>query len=629
MRIVVALCLVTVLPTLAVGRPLQNAARVDGIAAMLAEHPGVPGALPSDRSAWARLAVLPEAAQIVAVAESMSRMPVPELPEDLYFEFYRTGNRTHYEKPYFERIRRLDALALAEALEWKNRFLPAIERYLRAILRERSWTLPAHDQNGDSFKTGVPRVRLFSSQRAWVVSTVVCWLGDRLPADLAALARAECRRRVIEPYLGLCRNRDKEMPEWWFFGVNNWNAVCHAGSVSTALALCEDRRERAECIEGAERGLPSFLGGFTDDGYCSEGMAYWEYGFGSYISLVLTVREATGGRVRLLSDTAKAGRIAEYVTGYQLEPGLSPWFADGCGNVEPSAVAMARAIWPDVLPKSADRFPVLAGKTVNYGWLQCTHNVALRAFVAFAPAERGLDDGVLPIRTVYPEAQVYILRAIPGRKGLSMALKGGHNAENHNHNDLGSYVISFDGVILTGDPGSPPYTRKTFSSRRYEYAVLSSLGHPVPRIGGILQSPGAKFRARVLSTSFAENRDEVRLDLKGAYDGKAFGKLERTFICDRKVGRVIVRDEIGLAEPMSVDVPVITLATAERRGTGWVFTKNGKKLSVSATAQGGTWHWDEQVLDNERMNEPRRIALAFDKPVASATVEVTFTEKED
>ena len=96
MRIVLVLCLVTVLPTLAVGRLLQDASRVDGIAAMLAERPGVPGALPSDRSAWARLAVLPETAQIIAVAESMSCMPVPELPEDLYFEFYRTGNRTNY-----------------------------------------------------------------------------------------------------------------------------------------------------------------------------------------------------------------------------------------------------------------------------------------------------------------------------------------------------------------------------------------------------------------------------------------------------------------------------------------------------------------------------------------------------
>lgn len=611
----------------AAATPLQNAARVEEIGTSLSEVPHAAGVHPSNREAWARLAADPEAGKVIAAAVKAMGESVPELTDELFLEFYRTGNRDRYEKPYLARCQNLDRLVLAEALEWKGRFLPAVERYLRAILAEKSWTLPAHDKDNQSFRTGSPLVKLFSSQRAWIIAYAIDWLGDRLSKELVDRARLECRRRIVLPYLKLCRTPNAEKSERWFFGHNNWSPVCHAGSVATALALAPDRRERAECIEAAERAMPYFLAGFSDDGYCSEGIAYWGYGFGSYLALTLTVLDATDGKVRMPTCGDKAAKVASYASECQLENGVAPTFADGDGTPEVSAMAMAWLLWPDSQPRSLGRLSPLAGTTANYGQLQCAHTVALRAFPFVDPAERGRADGEMPLRTVFPSAGVYIFRPAPGKRGMSIALKGGHNQELHNHNDLGSYTLALGGVVLAGDPGAPPYTEKTFSERRYEYATASSLGHPVPRIGDRLQSAGREFKARILAQGFSNERDEVVLDLKGGYACENLKTLDRKLVYNRTSDEIRIIDRIVLNEPEKVDVPVITLAEIGREGVKRTLSQGGFCIEVSVAVTGGNWHWQEEKLDNTPRNEPYRLAVAMDDPVKEAQIEVVFRQR--
>jgi uncharacterized protein YfaT (DUF1175 family) len=72
---------------------------------------------------------------------------------------------------------------------------------------------------------------------------------------------------------------------FWLWATHNWNAVCLAGTVGTALAVVESSRDRAWFVAVAEERIRSFLRGFTPDGYCSEGLGYWNYGFGHYVWL--------------------------------------------------------------------------------------------------------------------------------------------------------------------------------------------------------------------------------------------------------------------------------------------------------------------------------------------------------
>lgn len=46
-----------------------------------------------------------------------------------------------------------------------------------------------------------------------------------------------------------------------------------------ALALLQDKEERAYFVAAAEKYYVYGMKGYSDDGYCSEGVGYYNYGF--------------------------------------------------------------------------------------------------------------------------------------------------------------------------------------------------------------------------------------------------------------------------------------------------------------------------------------------------------------
>ena len=109
-------------------------------------------------------------------------------------------------------------------------------------------------------------------------------------------------------------------------------------------------------------------------------------------------------------------------------------------------------------------------------------------------------------------------------KNYSFAAKGGKNdiEDNHNHNDIGSFIVTHGGKQVLCDLGAPQYTAFTFGKTRYEVINNSSLGHSVPIINGAGQLAGADIFGEL---SVAE---KVKVDMKNAYGAK-IKKLERSF----------------------------------------------------------------------------------------------------
>lgn len=604
-----------------------SAGRIDEIAAFLPDEPGSPKARISNRAAWTPLSALPEAKRSVALAEAALSEPVPACPDELYLEFTQNGNRSRYERPYSRRAMNLDRLVLGECLENSGRFLPKIEEYVAAICDERSWTLPAHDARLQNFNGTTLYVDLGSAARALLLAQTRDQLLDVLPQPLKDRIEAECDRRVLRPYLVTCRDphgeASRRLAHWWYYVESNWNSVCNGCSVRAALALVRDRRVRAEFVESAERTAPFALNAYTDDGYCSEGMGYWNYGYGHHLKLGLAVREATGGRVDLFANP-KNRAIMLYPYGYRLQGGRSPNFADGGGNVDPIVLALQRQVFPDLTCRAAESQSVLAGGIST---------VALRAFGQEPPRSdaRGMD--VLPDRSWFPDAQVLISRLNdPARSlALSIAMKGGHNAELHNHNDVGSYAIMLDGVEMCGDPGGEQYTRRTFSKDRYVSKVLNSFGHPVPVVGGRLQSTGRKAAAKVLSHSFSDEKDVLVLDCTAAYpSAKTLKSLVRTMTFDRAGGRVSISDRAEFTEPTAFEAPVVTYRDCERvAGAGMEFAlkKGGKgrrALKMRVTASDAI-ELREETIENAPRPSVRRLAFALARPAVAATIETAFT----
>ena len=601
-------------------------ARIDEIASWLPESPAATGARIGDRAAWGRLAALPSASKHVAAAEKALAEPIPDLPDDLYLEFSRTGNRTHYQEPYFKRLNSLSALLLGECLEDKGRFLPGIVARVDAICAERSWTMPAHDASLSCFN-GTPHIDLGSSHRTLTLALAYDWLGDRLPAETRKKIFDECDRRTFQPYLATCREPDrKKIPRrhWWYEGGNNWNSVCNSCVVRAALAMIADRRLRAEFVAAAEHTVPYALKGYTDDGYCSEGMGYWNYGYGHHLTLGLAVRAATGGKIDLFANP-KNRAVMMYPYGYQLMDWQSPHFADGGGNPRAVLLALQRQVFPDIVSRRAAQVDLLDGELSV---------ISLRAFGQDPGPDYAGGFDVLPVRTWFPDAQVLISRGVwPERTmRLSIAIKGGHNAELHNHNDVGSYMIMLDGAEMGGDPGGEVYTRRTFSKDRYVSKVLNSYGHPVPVVGGQLQKGGRSAAAKVLKTDFSDAKDVVVFDYTAAYPVPTLKSLVRTMTFDRANATITITDAVSFSEPTAFEVPVITYReyTKDEASSHFEFRKPHKrsyrKLKMDVQTSAPVTFRDEKI-ENPGKPDVTRLGFAFDQPVTNATFTLVYSTR--
>ena len=515
-----------------------------------------------------------------ARARELLAKPIPQLTEEDYMLFFKTGDRHAYENKSSALRGMLAGLVSKAAMRDgsqidRGAMLKRISDILEVYVNLRSWTFPAHDPKHMVWDGKANRIDLTSADVSANLALAILELGDELDAGLVARVRVELERRTFSSYLHSAAMTsdprfDPAHMNHWFYIRDNWNTVCHCGCVTAALAVIPDRKRRAAFVEAAERAMPHYLKGFYDDGYCFEGAGYWDYGYGNFLRLTDTVRNATGGFVDF-SRLPRAKKMMEYGFTAQMDgKGKRPRFADSSGGrPSPQWIELGVKLWPDLKP--------LAQKA-------------------------------LPLRTWFPEAQVYIGR---GAK-FSFAIKGGQNDLPHCHRDLGSWVILFKDKYVAGDPGTERYTRRTFSAKRFDSNILNSYGHPVPRVGGELQAGGKSAQAKVLGVEFTDECDTLRLDLTDGYPclRNGGGSLVRTVTFDRAGGKVSIRDDFRSAKPRAFDSPVVT--------------ELPECPLAAELVTGGAWHMDRDDIENPGYPTQHRHSVTFDVPVTAASVTWTF-----
>jgi len=603
-----------------------DSARIAAIARMLPESPAGVGRPITDRQAWQAVAAAPGFKEVVSEAESLVAQPIPEASDELYLDFSRTGNRTRYQRVRGRRHSRPAALALAECIENRGRFLAAIEEAIAAVCAEKTWLYPAHDRSLRNFKEEAIEIDLGSSATSWNLATIDYWLGDKLSDPTRQLIRSELDRRTFKPFESYVTQGKPRL--WWATGTNNWNAVCLAGVTGSALTMIDPPERRAFFVAAAEKYVQNFLRGFTPDGYCSEGLGYWNYGFGHYVLLAETIHQATGGRLDMF-EAPNVDKIARFAGRMEIMPGVYPAFADCHVGSRPDTRTMAflSRRFRLGLEDYERRGLLLAGGPSSSLFTLGVHGFANSA--SRVPAAQAGDTDQ-PLRDWFPDAGILICRPAPGaERGLGVALKGGHNAEHHNHNDVGSFVVALAGKTPLVDPGSEVYTARTFSSKRYESGVLNSFGHPVPLVAGKLQRGGRSAAAKVLKTEFTDETDTLVLDLRAAYDVKGLEKLQRTFIFSRQgSGSLTVIDEVGFAGPQSFATALVTFSNWHEPDPGRLVVGEGPAaVRVELAASEGKLQIDaariEEDLPDGRI--PTRLGISLAEPVTTATITLTIS----
>lgn len=572
------------------------ARRAAELSSVLSEKPSPLIPPISNRTAWEKFSSRPEYRELISDAEKLLQTPIPEAPEELYTEFHRNGNRDNYQAVWYEREKRLNVLALAELAENKGRFLPALEEIIRIWCEYPSWAHPAHDKELLVYR-GIRQIpSLVSTRLAGNLCIIRQAMKEVLSPEISALIAQNVRYRILDPL-----REDVTHPQsrrlHWITCTNNWNPVCFCGELTAALSLCEPREERAWFLAAAEYFVSTYyFRGLQEDGYCSEGLAYWNYGFGHFAKIAELAFRATGGEINLYR-CPKVRAVTFFPLKIEVAPGCYAALADCPTSAQPDLFLLA------LLSKRQGLGLNLSAPAENSPPLLSPTDLAVYLFQpeqekdAVSPQEQVGDPAAEPF-SYFSSAGVLVCRASKRETGqLAAVFKGGNNGELHNHNDLGSFSLLRDNDWLISDPGKEVYSARTFSNRRYDGELLSSYGHSVPRINGKLQTAGKNAKAEVMEMTADDDGAAFTLDLTSAYPESGATQVLRRFLYTRANGDtqngISVTDTIQFApgSAKEVEIPFITYQAWEKcEGSDVCFRifppdKNETGMTVRITAE--------------------------------------------
>lgn len=573
----------------------------------------------SDRNYWDKIAGSEAGALYLEEALSLlDRAPEVPISDEIYRRANKEGNRGIYKPRYYNTMDRLEKFILAECIENKDRFLPQIETYTRAIMAMKSWMHPNHDDRENSVLEG-KRVAIDLGARKFglVLALSDALLEDKLPAELRTEMAAQLQWRMMDSYLKSCKGEDT-IGNTWIRSTSNWNSVCTSGTIFTTIVASENSDERIAAVGCALNSMVYYLSGFGKDGYCSEGTGYWSYGFGHYLYLAEILLDYSDGKINLFefNEPLKLKRVADFPRNFQIAEGLYSPFSDGVTRVKGSsnnfAYFMAAKYYGTQKPS---RFIPDESVETLIAWSYPD---------AFAPSEAVKT--VLPAYTYFDDFGIVISRG-QQQVPFSISIKAGHNAENHNHSDVGSYIVALGDDIMTGDIGAPSYIAGAFSK---DNPARSSWGHPVPRIDNSLQSNGLSFRGEVLETEFTKEADKVVLDLLPAYEVASLEKLNRIMINDKSdEGTITVKDVFKANKALAFGTAIMVNVAFEILDDKTVLiSSENQKVKAEITATGGTFKIKDELVPVTHLREggpAYRIGIDFDKPTAEGTITVKYT----
>ena len=524
--------------------------------ALLAESKWHPYPTISEREKWD---LIPDSIRNVCIdkAEKLTGQQWQILPANIFLDFARNGNRSRYEDIFFERRQRLTTLILAEVFENRGRFLDDISNGVWAICEESFWGVPAHlGLQGKG--VGLPDVTepivdLFAAETGELLAWAFYLTEDKLD-KISPLIRErillEEERRIISPYL--------ERNDYWWMGlsgdriVNNWNPWINSNVLNIVLLLEKDEARRMQVIHKSMQSVDVFLNGYHDDGGCDEGPGYWERAGGSLFDYLDLLYLASDGKINIYNEPL-IKNIAQFIYKAWIYDDFYINFADASAINQPDA-----------------------GLVYRFG--QRINDPAMRGFGSFLARRQkngrsnaDPDDGslirVIPDLLVTNEllnekpVEPYIadfwlpgLQVMAGRshpdsgKDLYFAAKGGHNAESHNHNDVGNFIVYADGRPLLIDIGVENYTAKTFSANMYDIWTMQSQYHNLPTINGVQQSAGREFHAE--KPVFLSTHAQVKfsLDIARAYPAEAGVRSWNRSITLERGRKLVLEENYSLSE---------------------------------------------------------------------------------
>ncbi|MCY0874672.1 MAG: heparinase II/III family protein [Firmicutes bacterium] len=487
--------------------------------------------------------------------------PISVIKRSIYRGYQRTGERAIAQARVNERMQELKRACLALWLEHPLADTDYLQDLLWAYCDDWTWVTPAHE--GHTIDLGAAKLAATMAETLHVV-------GESLEEEVTQRVTQEIQRRIFEPFFSC------QFANTWKSVRHNWNHVCNGEIIRTALYQIEDPRLLANMVHGAIQNLTYGLDGFTEDGGCVEGPGYWDYGFGHYLYVAQALFFRTGGEINLLADE-KIRRICEYPLATHIDGPLRATFADSSHGYLPARLALI----VDSFEGMPNLYPLCERLEDGRLRLKDMHELALY------DSEKQV--GELEDRDwLLPELGMVKLLGAKGPTPLTLLALAGHNGVNHNHNDIGSFMLYKHGQLFFVDPGGPVYSRVTFSKDRYRSVFCNSFGHSVPTINGCLQELGSEYYGTLQVENLGgQGRKRAVIDMTHAYPSGLVKRLIRSFEIETHTGRLWLEDVYTFdSAPHSIEEALITFHPVCLSADGASVRIGDEACGMTVTAEG-------------------------------------------
>ena len=525
-------------------------------------------------------------AAVVKKAEEYLDYEFPIITLSSYRRYVQDGNRGQMEALYFPRRTALINLAMAEYFERKGRFTNKLIDVIWAILEESTWLISAHFRYSIGAGDGVPNffgdirthdLALFAAATSAELALVYYYckdILDEVSPYIAERIKYEVTERAIKPYLTKIYfwtgEGRRERGNWLTWIISNMLVVCGV--------FADDMNIRERMVQRALNSLDIFFDAYNPDGGCDEGPAYWECACGAMLTALEILWDLSGGKIDIF-DHPLIEKMAEYAPSVNLFDNVVANFADSARKVTVSGT---------VLKKYADRInSPLLNDFAHYMSGLCG-NHALGHSIPYSSIMSLYGDVVEPTdmisapRSVYYDyIKVAVMREYEVRgKGLTVAVKGGHNAENHNHNDVGTFMLYKDKTPVIIDLGKGEYINWQFATREKCIQKYSDY-HNLPTFDGKWQVSGADAKSE--NESFNDENQELKMQIASAW-GKDSGVLsfERRVKLDNS--KLTLQDTVELQDDTDIDFSFVTPEEPSIHDAA-VLLAGGVKLSLDREAE--------------------------------------------
>jgi len=441
-----------------------------------------------------------------------------------YLEFIRSGDRR--QSVYSACSNALISLVMGELVEGRGRFIDQIINAVWYYSEQTWWGWSAHlgaQKSGSGLPdANEPYVDLGVSEVTSNLSMTYSLFKDefdKVHSLISPRLKREITNKSLTPYF--------ERNDWGYMGFsggrpNNWNPWINYNMLASYLLIETDPVRKAAEVQKILNSLDKFLNGYSDDGGCDEGPSYWGAAGALLYESLEIMKNLTGGKFDVF-DNPLIQNIGKYFYKVNIH---APYFinfadADATTDGSPSIVyRYGKAINDPVMWK----FGAHLARLGNWG------EGAMNGRIYDQIRNLGLINETLSSEAVealvadfwFPDTEVAGARDKEGNfSGFFFGAKGGFNAESHNHNDVGSCVMYFDGKPCLIDLGREEYVAKTFSSRRYEIWTMQSGYHNLPVINGTEQMQGENYKARNSTFTAGPGSATFTTDIAGAYPGEA------------------------------------------------------------------------------------------------------------